>query len=305
MDAPRPLRADPDRVHTTGFHGLTSPYVFVMPQPNPHRPFRPDPAQLEVTPEVSGNTINGLHETEARRPRMVYWAPDPTQIPHGGLQFYFYGRSDEVPAFEVARQKRSKIINAPLPDVAPAAVEHAPEEWTAALHPFVDAGVCEMTGVADMIPDWVFEGYEVTQSKVIMIGVQHAYDEIAKAPDAAAGLEVMHQYGRAATAAKTIAGWIRERGWDAEAVTGPMTGALAMIPPALACGFGELGKHGSIINPDLGASFRLSAVLTDAPFATTPAQTHGIDDFCKNCRICAIGASCCGLFLSSGGSAAC
>jgi epoxyqueuosine reductase QueG len=65
-----------------------------------------------------------------------------------------------------------------------------------------------------------------------------------------------------------------------------MTGALAMIPPALACGFGELGKHGSIICPEFGASFRLSAVLTDAPFAPTPAQTHGIDDFCQNCRIC-------------------
>ena len=61
---------------------------------------------------------------------------------------------------------------------------------------------------------------------------------------------------------------------------------LAMIPPALACGFGELGKHGSIINPDLGASFRLSAVLTDAPFAPTPSQDHGIDGFCQNCRIC-------------------
>lgn len=65
-----------------------------------------------------------------------------------------------------------------------------------------------------------------------------------------------------------------------------MTGALAMIPPALACGFGELGKHGSIINPDLGASFRLSAVLSDAPFAPTPAQDHGIDGFCQNCHIC-------------------
>ena len=59
-----------------------------------------------------------------------------------------------------------------------------------------------------------------------------------------------------------------------------------MIPPALACGFGELGKHGSIINPELGASFRLSAVLTDAPFEPTPAREHGIDAFCQSCRIC-------------------
>lgn len=59
-----------------------------------------------------------------------------------------------------------------------------------------------------------------------------------------------------------------------------------MIPPGIACGFGELGKHGSIINREMGASFRLSAVLTDAPFAPTPARQHGVDDFCANCRIC-------------------
>lgn len=59
-----------------------------------------------------------------------------------------------------------------------------------------------------------------------------------------------------------------------------------MIPPALACGFGELGKHGSLINPELGASFRLSAVLTDAPFAVTSPAQHGIDIFCQSCRVC-------------------
>ena len=58
------------------------------------------------------------------------------------------------------------------------------------------------------------------------------------------------------------------------------------FPAALAAGFGELGKHGSIICPEFGASFRLSAVLTDAPLPLTEARSHGIDDFCNACRIC-------------------
>jgi len=86
--------------------------------------------------------------------------------------------------------------------------------------------------------------------------------------------------------AKKVAGWIREQGWQAEAVTGPMTGKILMIPPAIECGFGELGKHGSIINPEFGSAFRLSAVLTDAPFANTPRREFGIDDFCSRCRVC-------------------
>ena len=44
-----------------------------------------------------------------------------------------------------------------------------------------------------------------------------------------------------------------------------MAGPVNLIPPALACGFGELGKHGSIINRRYGASFRLASVLTEMP----------------------------------------
>ncbi|MEL6236711.1 MAG: 4Fe-4S dicluster domain-containing protein, partial [Pseudomonadota bacterium] len=57
-------------------------------------------------------------------------------------------------------------------------------------------------------------------------------------------------------------------------------------PQAWACGFGELGKHGSLINPEFGSAFRLSAVLTDAPFALTPPRAFGIDGFCQSCRVC-------------------
>ena len=53
-----------------------------------------------------------------------------------------------------------------------------------------------------MREDWVFEGHEITQSRVIMIGVQHDYDQIRAAPAPEAGLEVMAQYTRAAAAAK-------------------------------------------------------------------------------------------------------
>lgn len=257
-----------------------------MARPNKHRPFTPDPAQTALKPAISGNEINGLNEPDFRRPRMVYWAPDPSEIPHGDMQGYFYQRSAEIPEFGEKRAQRMEVSQAPLPPLAETRRQAAPAEWTADLDRFVASGTCDMVGVAEMNPDWVFEGHEIPQSRVIMLGVQHDYDAIATAPEATAGLEVVDQYIRAARAAKTVAGWIRTQGWDAEAVTGPMTGALAMIPPALACGFGELGKHGSIINPEFGASFRLSAVLTDAPFAPTPAREHGIDAFCRNCRIC-------------------
>lgn len=257
-----------------------------MPRPNPHRPFTPDPAQIALKPAISGNEINGLDDPDVRRPRMVYWAPEPSKIPHGEMQGYFYQQSAKVPEFGDRRAQRIALTEAAMPPLADKKRQASPMEWTADLDQFVSSNVCDKTGVAEMNPDWVFEGHDIPKSRVIMLGVQHDYDAIATAPEATAGLEVVDQYIRAAGAAKTVAGWIRTQGWEAEAVTGPMTGALAMIPPALACGFGELGKHGSIINPEFGASFRLSAVLTDAPFALTSARDHGVDGFCQNCRIC-------------------
>ncbi|MFW8595301.1 4Fe-4S dicluster domain-containing protein [Cribrihabitans neustonicus] len=241
---------------------------------------------MRLAPDVSGNAINGLGEAARRRPRHVYWAPDPDQIPHGRMQRWFYTVAPDHPALTAARQARQRILERKIPPVACEPVERGPEEWTAALQDFTATGVCEMAGVAEMRADWVFEGQQVTQSRIIVLGVQHDYAEIAKAPEPEAGAEVIRQYGRAAGAAKQVAGWLRQQGWAAEPVTGPMSGAITLIPAALACGFGELGKHGSIINPELGASFRLSAVLTDAPMAPTQQQDHGIDSFCASCRIC-------------------
>lgn len=255
-----------------------------MPRVSKFRPFVPDPEQVALVPEVSGNSVNGLGEDGRRPARMVYWAPDPSEIPHGALQGYFYRQSARVPAFAEARAARQAVLDAPLPDVAVTRVFR--EDWSEALEAFVTAGDCELAGVAEMRSEWVLEGHEITQKRVIMLGVQHDYAEISQAPDPAAGLEVMAQYGRAAAVAKKVAGWLLEQGWEAEPVTGPMTGALLMIPPALACGFGELGKHGSIINPRVGSSFRLSAVLTDAPFVPTPPVEAGVDGFCAHCRVC-------------------
>ena len=256
-----------------------------MPK-NPYRPFSPDPAQMALVPEVSGNTINGRGEAAPRRPRMVYWAPDPDDIPHGKMQRWFYTVEPPGSVLDKAREARRKLTNMAIPDVTGPPAERPPEAWTQALDVFVDDGLCERVGVAEMSPDWVYEGREVSQTRIIVAGVQHDYDELATAPDWTAGAEVVRQYGRASLVAKKITAWIRLQGWAAEEVTGPLTGAVTMIPPAIACGFGELGKHGSIINPEFGSAFRLSAVLTDVPFAPTPRREFGIDDFCQSCRVC-------------------
>ena len=41
---------------------------------------------VSLLPEITGNEINGLGETEVRRPHMVYWAPEPDDIEFGEVQ---------------------------------------------------------------------------------------------------------------------------------------------------------------------------------------------------------------------------
>ena len=257
-----------------------------MAAKNPFRPFTPNPEMVALLPGITGNDINGLGEAKVRRPRMVFWAPDPDDIEFGQVQKWFYKQEPPDPELMKERAKRKAILDAPLPELAARPTELAPQEWTDALNQFIDAGQCERVGIARMRPEWVYEHHHTNFSNVIILGVQHNYDLLKTAPDLVAGADVTRQYGRAALVAKNVAGWLREQGWDAEPVTGPMVGKILMIPPALECGFGELGKHGSLINPEFGSAFRLGAVLTDAPFATTPKREFGVDDFCSRCRVC-------------------
>ncbi|MBJ7402122.1 MAG: 4Fe-4S dicluster domain-containing protein [Bradyrhizobium sp.] len=251
-----------------------------------HRPFSPDPSQVALKPDISGNTINGLGETAPRRPRIVYWAQDPDTIAHGGMQRWFYEVDPNNPHLARAREERAKQLASPICDVSGEPVDRTPEQWNTAFAEFAEGGQFDMWGVARMDPSWVYEGQEVLQDYIIMLGFGHDYDQIATAPEATAGAEVVRQYGRAAAAAKSVSGWLRGQGWDAEPLTGPMTSKVMMIPPAIASGFGELGKHGSLINAEFGASFRLSAVLTNAPFLPTPPRAFQVESFCVNCRIC-------------------
>lgn len=241
---------------------------------------------MKLVPPVSGNAINGHGEVTRRRPRTVYWAVDPDDIAHGRMQRWFYTAKPDEDEVVAARQERAALLDEEVPSVSGEPVVRDGQAWLGALTDYAASLPCERVGVTAFNADWLYEGIKADWKNVIVIAVQHDYEALAAAPQPLAGAEVVRQYGRAAFSAKRVAGWLRKQGWAADPVTGPMTGEILLIPPAIECGFGELGKHGSIIDPEFGSSFRLSAVLTDAPIAATPRLEHGIDDFCANCRIC-------------------
>ncbi|HUT51675.1 MAG TPA: 4Fe-4S dicluster domain-containing protein [Alphaproteobacteria bacterium] len=252
------------------------------------RPYQPSDEQMRLLPDVSGNAINGLGETAVRRPSPIYWHHH-AKIAHGPVMKWMLERtSREQPSVDRLHEKfggRGPAEPAPL---AQSRIENTPKDWTAQVKAFAVTNEADLVGIARIDPNWVFEGYELSHKWIIVLGITMDQLRLAAVwPEAASVEEVMAGYNRGDRAAKALADHIRGQGWEAEGHGGPIAGPLTMIPAALACGFGELGKHGSIINRTYGSSFRLAAVTTSLPLVADAPDIFGADDFCASCQVCA------------------
>jgi epoxyqueuosine reductase len=257
---------------------------------NPRRPkkgtYRPRPETLALL-KASGNPINGLGETAPRRPSPFFWHP-PDQHPWGDLQLVARKSSRLCPgagaAFQAAYSYPELIAVAGEQNVATA------ERFSEDTRAFALAHEADAFGVAAMNPLYVFEGYQIEEPWVIVLAFAHDYQRLKEVPsDETNGVgvcDVGDQYARGTRASYALTNWIRAQGYHADPYPGPMAGALVLIPPAIAAGLGELGKHGSLISRQFGAGVRLAGVTTNMPLVTTKQDQFGADDFCKTCQAC-------------------
>jgi len=250
------------------------------------KPYQPNPDTLALL-KVSGNPINGLGETTPRKPSPFFWHP-PDQHPYGQLQIVARQNSRKCPgsaeAFAAAYS---------YPELLPVAAERSgasPESLTTEAREFALAHEADDFGVAAMDPLYVFEGYKVEEPSIIVLALAHNYERLKEVPsDETNGIgvcDVGDQYARGTRASYALANWIRSRGYNAKPHPGPSASALVLIPPAIAAGLGELGKHGSLISRHFGAGVRLAAVTTDMPLIPSVPDRFGGDDFCQVCQVC-------------------
>jgi reductive dehalogenase len=99
-------------------------------------------------------------------------------------------------------------------------------------------------------------------------------------------VEIMRVYNRLATIAVTLAEYIRALGYPARANVMPNYEVLA-IPTAIDAGMGELGRHGLMITKELGSALKLATVTTDLPLVHDRPCDIGVEEFCRDCKICA------------------
>ena len=252
------------------------------------RDYVPNPRFTRLFPEVSGNTVNGLGETEVRQASPFFWHP-PDRHAFGALQqevIAYHRRSPEI-----TEHYSSSAPRGPKPvSKAPQKVERTAAEWSAGLKEFVLSHEGDLVGITAMDPLFLFQGYDIPHPWLVMIGVTMDHDKLAQVPptfdNPTSAAEVARQYNRAARVCRVLANYILSQGYEAEPYTGPFAKALNMIPAAIAAGLGQLGKHGQMINRTYGSSFRLSAVSTDMPLIADAPDEFGSDDFCLSCKVC-------------------
>jgi epoxyqueuosine reductase len=141
-----------------------------------------------------------------------------------------------------------------------------------------------MVGMCRIQPHMIDLGEDVPHEFVIVACVAEDYEKVLHGANAVEE-EAMRVYAKCAEIATELAAHVRTLGYPARAHHNGGSEVQA-IPIFYQVGFGELGRHGSLINSTYGASFRPGLVTTDLPLAEDKPRAFGVQDFCMNCNVC-------------------
>lgn len=144
----------------------------------------------------------------------------------------------------------------------------------------------DIVGICRIEQSDVYGGREVTQTHAIAVGMRMRYREFQEVPSPRSALECIRVYLELGETVIRLASHIRSLGYACE-IEHPLGDSnLLHIPIGIKAGFGELGRHGSIIHPTLGPLFRMGSVAVTMELAVDQPVDAGIAAFCDICRSC-------------------
>jgi ferredoxin len=143
-------------------------------------------------------------------------------------------------------------------------------------------------GMAEIEPSDIYKGREVKEKYAIVVAQRMLWRNFQEVPSHDSAVECLRIYFSLGEVVIQLADYIRSLGYPC-VVEHPIGDSDVLhVPLALKAGFGELGRHGSIIHPRMGPLFRLGSVITDMPLQIDFPIDAGIAVFCDNCRACCI-----------------
>jgi epoxyqueuosine reductase len=236
-------------------------------------------------PPLSGNVVNGLHETEPRRAVPVFHTNDYSD-PWGGLELYFHlTDSAAVQRSVLAAQWDNRRRVGP---VAPDRRVVDPAGAAAEVRDVARRAGAAVVGTTRLRDHHLYAGERCELPHAISVAVVMDREAMRTVPSEEATRAVLDAYRRVGRVAIAVAEHIRAAGWSARAATNLEKGSSEVlhVPVAIDAGLGQLGKHGSLITAEHGSNVRLATVLTDLPLVPDEPADLGVDDFCATCRLC-------------------
>ena len=144
----------------------------------------------------------------------------------------------------------------------------------------------DIVGICEIEPSHVYRGRVITEKYAIAVGQRMRWREFQVVPSKASAIECLRVYFTLGETVIQLAAYIRSIGYACKVEHPIGDSDLLHIPIGLKAGFGELGRHGSIIHPTLGPLFRMGSVITSLELETDRPIDAGIAKFCDSCRAC-------------------
>jgi len=144
----------------------------------------------------------------------------------------------------------------------------------------------DIAGICEIEASDVYRGRTVAEKYAVAVGQRMRWREFQVVPSRESAIECLRVYFTLGETVIALAAHIRGLGYACRVEHPIGDSDILHIPIGLKAGFGELGRHGSIIHPTLGPLFRMGSVITSMPLAIDAPIDAGIAKFCDTCRAC-------------------
>lgn len=236
-------------------------------------------------PPLSGNTINGLGQTEKTRAVQIFHGSGARELEWNKLELFFA----LINPFRVywlnlvnrwmLRKADGRVARVRQPVKDPVAMARQVKNQAKDL----GAGAVGITGITE---DAMYRGFETELTNAVVVLMPMDPEEMAYVTTNRAGAETMRAYMEITRTVIALAAHIRSLGYRARAYA--EASDILHIPLAINAGLGQLGKHGSLICREFGSSMRIATVLTDLPLGHDAPLDIAVDDLCLGCRRCTL-----------------
>ncbi|MDC7226139.1 MAG: reductive dehalogenase domain-containing protein [Spirochaetales bacterium] len=145
---------------------------------------------------------------------------------------------------------------------------------------------CSSVGFTEIPTDMIFRNREILYKYAFVMTMEMRREAISRAPGRVAAGEVWRTYHELGRVVNRLAGFLRDRGYNAQA--GPSLGGdTNYVRLAQKAGMGWTGRHGLLISPENGPCQRIAVVYTDISLPFTDSVDHAwIESFCSSCGRC-------------------